>query len=128
MIRYRCPHCAALTAAHERRVGQLSVCKACVKPHSIPSDKSLWLNEAGEQLYPPTSEGAETPSEVPAEPAVQPATVPAIDLPPESVANQNLLAPTEPDMELSESAEAGSLATTPLPSAPAHESEPAPEL
>ncbi len=48
MIRYRCPHCAALTLAHERRVGQSSVCKACLKSHPIPSDTALWLTETGE--------------------------------------------------------------------------------
>ena len=51
MIRYRCPHCAALIVANERRAGQSSVCKACVKPHPIPADPSLWLNDRGEPLH-----------------------------------------------------------------------------
>ncbi|MBY0460998.1 MAG: hypothetical protein K2V38_27065, partial [Gemmataceae bacterium] len=50
MIRYRCPHCASLLAAHERRVGQTSVCKSCLQPHPIPLDISLWLTETGEPL------------------------------------------------------------------------------
>ena len=53
MIRYRCPHCAALIVAHERRAGQSSVCKACLKPHQIPADTGLWLTETGELLNPP---------------------------------------------------------------------------
>ncbi|AMV30373.1 hypothetical protein VT84_38630 [Gemmata sp. SH-PL17] len=55
MIRYRCPHCAALTVAHERRIGQSSVCKACLKPHQIPADPTLWLSETGELLNPPAA-------------------------------------------------------------------------
>ncbi|MDY3559461.1 hypothetical protein R5W23_000454 [Gemmata sp. JC673] len=52
MIRYRCPHCSLLTAAHERRIGQASVCKACLRPHQIPADSALWLTETGDSLYP----------------------------------------------------------------------------
>jgi hypothetical protein len=71
MIRYRCPHCAALIVAHERRAGQSSVCKGCVKPHPIPADPALWLNERGESLGlapagPPTPEPAPEPVAVPA--------------------------------------------------------------
>ncbi|MCS6865938.1 MAG: hypothetical protein RMJ56_14415 [Gemmataceae bacterium] len=48
MIRYRCPHCAAVATAHERRAGQASVCKACLKLHTIPADQAEWLTEGGE--------------------------------------------------------------------------------
>lgn len=54
MIRYRCPHCHFLTTAHERRVGQASVCKSCLRAHQIPTDSALWLTETGEPLNPPT--------------------------------------------------------------------------
>lgn len=74
MIRYRCPHCALLTAAHERRVGQTSVCKACVTAHQIPTDPSLWLTEAGDPLHPAAPEpGARTAVE-PTEASVEPPT------------------------------------------------------
>lgn len=64
MIRYRCPHCALLTAAHERRVGQASVCKACLKAHQIPMDSALWLTETGEPLHPsaPAAESVTAPA------------------------------------------------------------------
>jgi hypothetical protein len=82
MIRYRCSHCAALIVAHERRAGQSSVCKACLKPHQIPADKALWLNESGE---PPcvSATPAATPAEPPASasPAAQAPTVPELELP-----------------------------------------------
>src|SRR6266545_5897110 len=93
MIRYRCPHCAALTVAHERRAGQSSVCKTCLKPHSIPADKSLWLNELGEPLS--------APAPVP-EPVSSPA--PASEVAPtQPVAeNHEALAPTAPDIQLPE--------------------------
>lgn len=54
MIRYRCPHCHFLTSAHERRVGQASVCKSCLRAHQIPTDSALWLTETGEPLHPPS--------------------------------------------------------------------------
>lgn len=81
MIRYRCPHCAALTVAHERRVGQSSVCKACLKPHQIPTDSALWLTDAGAPLNPPTEPPA------PPAPVTEPIPVPhvtAAEVPTES--------------------------------------------
>jgi hypothetical protein len=120
MIRYRCPHCAALIAAHERRVGQSSVCKACVKLHRIPSDESLWLDETGQPLRAPSPEAGGAP-----EPGAMPDTNPAIELPSEAVAYQAQLAPTVLDMQLPESAD--SLANTPAPAAtPEPKSEPQP--
>ncbi len=114
MIRYRCPHCAALIVAHERRAGQSSVCKACVKPHPIPADQSLWLNEAGEPLHPPA--------------AVSPAPEPIAVAPREpartAAEDRAALAPTAPDIELPEPA--------PEPFAPiplaARQPEPAPPV
>ncbi len=70
MIRYRCPHCAALLVAHERRAGQSTVCRTCLKPHPIPSDEALWLTETGEPLHPPAAAPAEQPSPTP-EPVVE---------------------------------------------------------
>jgi hypothetical protein len=53
MIRYACPHCAAVSAAvNERRAGQPSVCRKCLAAHTIPADPALWLTELGEPLYP----------------------------------------------------------------------------
>ncbi|VTR90869.1 hypothetical protein : [Gemmata massiliana] len=72
MIRYRCPHCAALTVAHERRIGQSSVCKACLKPHQIPADPTLWLSETGELLNPPAAA-------IPVD--IRPASISEIELP-----------------------------------------------
>lgn len=76
MIRYRCPHCAALIVAHERRAGQSSVCKACVKPHPIPADPALWLNERGDpvSIAPPPVVAPEPPS-IPTEPIAVPEPV-----------------------------------------------------
>lgn len=52
MIRYACPHCAAVSAAvNERRAGQPSVCRKCLAAHTIPADPALWLTESGEPLY-----------------------------------------------------------------------------
>src|SRR4051812_4400483 len=105
MIRYRCPHCAATISAHERRAGQSSVCKACLKPHAIPADKSQWLTEAGESLQQPVPLRAEVPVAPPvAVPSVMPPVV--IDLEPVgSVRAPSLdlfepLAPTRPDIQL----------------------------
>jgi hypothetical protein len=53
MIRYACPHCAAVSAAvNERRAGQPSVCRKCLAAHTIPADPALWLTESGDPLYP----------------------------------------------------------------------------
>ncbi len=106
MIRYRCPHCAALIVAHERRAGQSSVCKACVKPHPIPADPSLWLTESGEPLHPPAVAAPEPIAVVP---------VPV----PEG------LAPTAFDIQLPElaapePAKPAPRATRPVPAASAH--------
>jgi hypothetical protein len=92
MIRYHCPHCAALIVAHERRAGQSSVCKACLKPHPIPADKSSWLDESGELLHPPVAPVA------PAAPAraEEPETVVSHG----SAADHEGLAPTRPDFQL----------------------------
>lgn len=75
MIRYRCPHCAALIVAHERRAGQSSVCKVCVKPHAIPADSVLWLNDRGDPLPAAPAEPAAAPAPLPA--ASDPIPVPA---------------------------------------------------
>ncbi len=85
MIRYRCPHCAALIVAHERRAGQSSVCKACVRPHPIPADPALWLNERSEPFGAPAAPQAPPPEPLPVpvvstEP-VRPASVPDLLLP-----------------------------------------------
>ena len=106
MIRYRCPNCAALIVAHERRAGQSSVCKACVKPHPIPADPSLWLTESGEPLHPPAVAAPEPIAVVP---------VPV----PEG------LAPTAFDIQLPElaapePAKPAPRATRPVPAASAH--------
>ena len=107
MIRYRCPHCATQTVTHERRVGQSSVCKACLKSHQIPADPALWLTETGELLHPPA-----------AAVAVLSATVPDVELPPETPQPVAELpgdsAATLPDLNLSD------LVLVP----PAHEPEP----
>jgi hypothetical protein len=123
MIRYRCPHCAALIVAHERRAGQSSVCKSCVKPHPIPADKSLWLNELGEPLHPP-----------------EPAPAPAVEPSQPIAENHAALAPTAPDIQLPEpapepvvSAEPARPAprvtrqTPPVPSAPTVSESPRPD-
>ena len=80
MIRYRCPHCAAVIIAHERRAGQSSVCKACVKPHPIPADPALWLTETGDPLRPPAVEPV-VAAHVPAAPEVLVPTVFDLQLP-----------------------------------------------
>src|SRR5262245_27023801 len=102
MIRYRCPHCAALIAAHERRVGQSSVCKACVKPHPFPTDRALWLNERGEPLHAPAA-----PAPVPtvrAEPEPERPQIPAPPREPEPVAPAlaalNFSAASVPELQL----------------------------
>lgn len=91
MIRYRCPHCAALIVAHERRAGQSSVCKACFKPHAIPADESFWLNEAGERLHPPAA----------APPAPESVPLP-LELARPAVEDRDALAPTVPEIQLPE--------------------------
>ena len=98
MIRYRCPSCAALIAAHERRAGQSSVCKACIKPHPIPTDQSLWLDEFGRQL-PSTATEVPTPAS-PQEPvdggdSLAP-SLPEFELPEPVVGSQYATAPTNP--------------------------------
>ncbi len=119
MIRYHCPHCAALIAAHERRVGQSSVCKACLKPHQIPSDRSLWLDEQGDTAYaaaptvPDLSLSPPTP-----EPVVLPATKPVIELDPPAATTSELLTPTVPEIQLPGPVAAVPLASPPLPPAP----------
>src|SRR5262249_45556496 len=93
MIRYRCPHCSSPLLAHERRIAQSSVCKACVKPHPIPTDQSQWLNERGESLHPPAGRVAEQ---------VMSASVPAAEpkSSPESQPETVILPPTKPAIEL----------------------------
>lgn len=79
MIRYRCPHCHFLTTAHERRVGQASVCKSCLRAHQIPTDSALWLTETGEPLNPPA---APAPSTEPVrEPELTSASAPTVQEP-----------------------------------------------
>src|SRR5579883_284075 len=124
MIRYHCPHCTALIIAHERRIGQSSVCKTCVTPHQNPADKSLWLNELGEPLHPPAPADALTPE--PAEPGGLEPTTPAMELHPESVQLMNepeQLAPTLPDIQLPESFPAPHPLAAMTPP-PAHNPEP----
>jgi hypothetical protein len=125
MIRYRCPHCAALAAAHERRAGQSSVCKACFKPHQIPADDSQWLNEAGELLHPPAPEPtalAQTAPERAAEPVT--ASRPEADTRPVPAGAQyrEQLAPTVPEIKLPERRAAES----PPPQLPEEDATPAP--
>jgi hypothetical protein len=52
MLRYRCPQCTQLLQAHELRAGKKGVCVACLNTHPIPIDRSLWLTERGEPLFP----------------------------------------------------------------------------
>ncbi|MBM3981179.1 MAG: hypothetical protein FJ304_13000 [Planctomycetes bacterium] len=100
MIRYRCPHCAALTAAHERRTGQSSVCKACLKPHAIPADRALWLTETGEPLHPPAPAAPSRPDlDLPATlPDVALNVVPLGDAPAAPVPREE--PPTRPEFAL----------------------------
>lgn len=115
MIRYRCPHCAALIVAHERRAGQSSVCKACVKPHPIPADQSLWLNERGEPLQslaapasvaipvePPTEHVTVSGEPVPEPPVPVPAPSPAPEPVAPAVVAFDTRSPSAPDFELPE--------------------------
>ncbi|QJW94754.1 hypothetical protein [Frigoriglobus tundricola] len=115
MIRYRCPHCAALIVAHERRAGQSSVCKTCVKPHPIPADPVHWLTETGEPLHPPVvslpapvaSPPAPEPVAVQEERAVVPDAFPERAAIPEELARPAIvapepLAPTAPEIQLPE--------------------------
>lgn len=114
MIRYRCPHCAALIAAHERRVGQSSVCKACVKPHPIPADQSLWLTALGEPLHPPT-----TPPAPVEPPAPEPAPAPIPTARAEPVPEPVVIAPApEPTPEPERVPPAGAALDLPAPSVP----------
>lgn len=119
MIRYRCPHCAALTVAHERRAGQSSVCKACLKTHQIPADSALWLTETGELLHPPAAAVSEPP-----------APVPDLDpLPEPAVAERDELAVTLPDLIFVGVPPEPEPAATPAPAfrAQSHAPEPEPE-
>ena len=52
MLRYRCPQCTQLLQANELRAGKKSVCTICFGTHIVPIDRSAWLNEAGEPLFP----------------------------------------------------------------------------
>jgi hypothetical protein len=87
--------------AHERRAGQSSVCKVCVKPHQIPADRALWLDEFGALLYPPV---AFEPPPALTEPAGEGSTPEPLapDLPAstEPMANHDGLSPTIPDLDL----------------------------
>src|SRR5262245_32376112 len=59
MLRYRCRNCSQVLQAHELRAGKTSVCTRCLAAHTIPADRSEWLNDADEQLtslYPPAPE------------------------------------------------------------------------
>ena len=119
MIRYRCPHCAALIVAHERRVGQSSVCKACVKPHPIPTDQALWLNERGEPHHPSAPVPVEPPpapvptvsiEHVSAAPAPAPVPEPAppaivaldLSVPLQSASHESSPAPSASELQLPE--------------------------
>jgi hypothetical protein len=143
MIRYRCPHCAALLAAHERRAGQSSVCKACLKPHPIPADPSLWLADSGEALR-PVEPAAPAPTRAPTpafEPALaegsppsltefhlpEPALAPASPREPVPVAAR---AAAEPGGEMAAESDSGAVATMTPPrgAVPAPPARPAPPL
>lgn len=109
MIRYRCPHCAAPTTAHERRAGQSSVCKACLKPHTIPADNALWLNDLGEPLHAPAAPAAVEPPAPPAPFPDLPATLPDLGVhlipvsePAVAVARLAEQSATRPDLQLPE--------------------------
>jgi hypothetical protein len=115
MIRYRCPHCAALIVAHERRAGQSSVCKSCVKPHPIPADRALWLNERGDPLHPPA---APAPVEPPA-----PEPIPLFEPISVSAPTASAEPPPAPEPAPTVSAEPPVVETAP-PVAPAPEPEP----
>lgn len=95
MIRYRCPHCNFLTTAHERRVGQASVCKSCLRAHQIPTDSALWLTETGEPLNPPAVSAPAAPAQE-APPAVEPVREPELT-PAESPAAPEVPAPVFAD-------------------------------
>jgi hypothetical protein len=73
MLRYRCPQCSQLLQAHELRAGKKSVCNSCLTSHIIPADRAMWLNEAGEPLFPrlePVPEPVDAPDPTASPPAV----------------------------------------------------------
>lgn len=81
MIRYACPHCAAVSAAvNERRAGQPSVCRKCLGAHTIPADPALWLTESGEPLYPVAPQPEPVPEPIALAPidVREPEPVPAV--------------------------------------------------
>ncbi|HEV3436168.1 MAG TPA: hypothetical protein VG122_02345 [Gemmata sp.] len=81
MLRYRCPQCTQLLQAHELRAGKKSVCVACLSTHIVPIDRSAWLTETGEPLFPriqtpaePVTQSAAAPAPHPVAPVLEPVT------------------------------------------------------
>jgi hypothetical protein len=133
MIRYRCPHCAAPSAAvNERRAGQPSVCKKCLAAHTIPADPALWLTESGEPLYPVSAvpEPQPAPAHAVSEPIVLAPSVEGRAPEPEPEPVRLTIVPRapepEPEPEVSAPAPAAVVAVVTPPPAPSPAPRPRP--